>query len=409
MISSASFSIFVVLGLVLLYFSVFVVHKLLVSKITKLSQTLLFPSLFVIADFASSKLNPYGSWTVLAYSQYQNKELLQFLSVFGIFGISFLVVWFASVFVLLLNFQFNFKILPKTWLIYPILFCAVLFFGGLRLNSKGDTNYVQIASISVPDNQKSSILLEKLFVQSEKLAKNSANKIIFWAESNGITNESELPQYISKSKQIAKDNQVYFFPTFLIIRQNQPRINKIMGFDPKGDQILDYLKYKPIPGESVVKGENLPQVIVAKIDNKTFRLATAICFDNDFPEVINQMETDILLQPSRDWAAIDPKYTYNLSFRAIENGFSTVKQTGFGLSQAVDYHGNVLSRTDFDSDLGGTNTMISKVPIKKVWTVYCLVKDSFVIFCLGVIIFFIWENSSPNFLKTNKRIKQDFN
>ena len=341
MIGSEIMSVLVVFGLVLIYFSIFIIHKILVPKLTNFWQTLLFPSLFVLADWVSAFLNPYGNWTILAHSQYQNKELIQFLSVFGVWGISFLVAWSGSVIVFFINTK------SKIALIYPLILVLVLGFGGIRLSQKSQNNFVQITSISGKS-------LLQLF---ENSLQNDNSKIVFWAEASGYVDQNKMPEIIEQSKNIAKTRKIYFFPTFWINNlDKQLPTNKVLGFDPDGNQILDYIKYRPIPGEGVQKGKDLPKNIEIKIGQETLKLAVAICFDNDFVEIINQIDADILLQPSQDWAAIDPKHTHNLSFRAIENGFSTIKQTNYGINQATDYYGNILAKTS-------TKTMISQVPI----------------------------------------------
>ena len=75
------------------------------------------------------------------------------------------------------------------------------------------------------------------------------------------------------------------------------------------------------------------------------RLSTVICFDADFPGTIRQAGqagADMLLVPGNDWRAIDPYHTQMATFRAIENGFSLVRQASNGLAMTVDYEGNVL-------------------------------------------------------------------
>jgi apolipoprotein N-acyltransferase len=55
---------------------------------------------------------------------------------------------------------------------------------------------------------------------------------------------------------------------------------------------------------------------------------------------------DVMLVPSNDWPEIDPIHTQAITFRAIENGYSLVRQTSYGLAMTVDYEGNVLAAVD---------------------------------------------------------------
>lgn len=79
------------------------------------------------------------------------------------------------------------------------------------------------------------------------------------------------------------------------------------------------------------------------------RLNSIICFDGDFPHLLAQagaLHTDIVIDPSDDWRAIDPWYTQMASFRAIEQGFNLVRHTSQGLSAAFDYQGRRLASMD---------------------------------------------------------------
>jgi apolipoprotein N-acyltransferase len=58
-------------------------------------RVLVFPSALVALQFASSH-GAHGSWGSAAYTQAGNLPLLQSLSVFGLWGITFLIGWFAS-------------------------------------------------------------------------------------------------------------------------------------------------------------------------------------------------------------------------------------------------------------------------------------------------------------------------
>ena len=67
--------------------------------------------------------------------------------------------------------------------------------------------------------------------------------------------------------------------------------------------------------------------------------------DLDFPYYSNQLSrlgVDTLLVPSLDWDFIE-FHSIELRFRAIENGFNTVKSTGNGITLSNDYKRRFLS------------------------------------------------------------------
>jgi apolipoprotein N-acyltransferase len=113
------------------------------------------------------------------------------------------------------------------------------------------------------------------------------------------------------------------------------------------------------------------------------RLANAICYDLDFPGMIRQAGqsgADLLLAPSDDYPAIDPAHSHDATFRAIENGFSLVRQASKGLSMAVDYQGRVVAATDYYTT--DQQTMVAYVPMHGVRTIYASIGDLFAWLCV---------------------------
>jgi apolipoprotein N-acyltransferase len=82
----------------------------------------------------------------------------------------------------------------------------------------------------------------------------------------------------------------------------------------------------------------------------------------------------IVLVPAFDWESIRFRYQVGL-FRAIENGFSVVRQTNEGGSSAVDYRGRILAYQDFFAT--SDRTMTSEVPTRRVRTVYAVLGNWF--------------------------------
>jgi apolipoprotein N-acyltransferase len=114
------------------------------------------------------------------------------------------------------------------------------------------------------------------------------------------------------------------------------------------------------------------------------RIAAAICYDMDFPQLIQQAgqeEADLLLVPANDWQVIKHLHLQMAIFRAIENGVSMIRATKSGLSGAVDAFGRTLAVTDHFSP--GAQTMIAQVPLKRVRTLYARVGDLFAWLCVA--------------------------
>ena len=62
------------------------------------ASTLIFPMALVAAEFLRSRFSPSATWGSIAYTQYGNLPLMQVAAFVGIWGITFLIAWFASTF-----------------------------------------------------------------------------------------------------------------------------------------------------------------------------------------------------------------------------------------------------------------------------------------------------------------------
>jgi apolipoprotein N-acyltransferase len=168
-----------------------------------------------------------------------------------------------------------------------------------------------------------------------------------------------------------------------------------MFFNGEGEMQYTYLKSKIVPGDNDKAGDG----IIKYTDTSYGRVGSAICFDADFPQYIRQAgedNIDIFLLPSSDWKAIDPIHTQMAVFRAIENGFSIVRQVQEGYSLSADYLGSTISSMDyFNSD---NRVLISQVPIERVKTIYSSVGDVFAWGCMiaFLIIIIIYIRSCVN-------------
>lgn len=69
--------------------------RLLAPRLRGFAATFIFPCALVSAQFIYSH-GPQGTWGTLAYTQADNLTLIQLLSVTGVWGITFLIGWFAA-------------------------------------------------------------------------------------------------------------------------------------------------------------------------------------------------------------------------------------------------------------------------------------------------------------------------
>jgi apolipoprotein N-acyltransferase len=220
-----------------------------------------------------------------------------------------------------------------------------------------------------------------LLTRSQREASAGA-KIVVWPECGaGILQEDE-PALLAQAAAVAQNAHIYLDMGLCILTNQAPyEKDQAVLIDPQGQVVWSYDKARPVPGlDKSLPGDGK----VPTVDTSYGRISNVICFDGDFPYLSRQAglaHADTMLVPSNDWREIDPWHTQDITFRAIENGFSLVRQTSNGLAMAVDYEGRVLASSDYFAT--GGQVMIASVPMRGVQTIYAVVGDLFAWLCLA--------------------------
>jgi apolipoprotein N-acyltransferase len=136
-------------GLIMQIFSLcFLADRLMSTRLKGILSTLIFPVIWCSIEYLSS-LNPTkASWTSLAYTQAGNLPLMQLTSVTGIWGISFLITWFASLVNWIWAQNFTWNKFRKGAITFACLAGGIFLFGAIRINlSASPTRSIRTASI----------------------------------------------------------------------------------------------------------------------------------------------------------------------------------------------------------------------------------------------------------------------
>jgi apolipoprotein N-acyltransferase len=209
-------------------------------------------------------------------------------------------------------------------------------------------------------------------------------KIVFWGETNAPVLKEDETAFVARGGGMATKYHVYFGMSLGVLNRGRaPSLeNKLVLIQPNGQVAWEYNKARPVPGPEAalqVRGDGK----LRALDTPYGQVSSIICFDGDFPQLLAQagaLRTDVMLDPSNDWRAIDPWHTQMASFRTIEQGFNLIRQTSQGLSAAFDYQGRQLAAMDHYQTTG--YAMVSQVPTRGVWTIYTRFGDWFAWICL---------------------------
>lgn len=402
-----------------LYALPFAIDRLIAPRLPGLLATLVLPVAWASTEWINSVFNPYGSWGAVAYTQFDNLPLLQLLSITGLWGIAFLIGWFAAIVNWAWERQFEWKRVQGGVLLYAAVAALVLLFGGLRLAAfppRAPT--VRIAALTVRPSaaaQKSSSLLEPgaahadlkpvllatralhdtLLERTQREARAGA-RIVVWSEANGIVVKQDEAGLILRGRELARREKIWLLMALATATPGNPLYeNQLIAVRPDGSVAFRYHKARPVPGDRETGADKR---IPTPVESRYGRLAGAICFDMDFPPLIRTVGregADILFVPSSDWAAIDPVHTRMALFRGIENGCAVVRQTNKGLSAAADAQGRVLASSDFFDT--ADHVMMAQVPTHGVRTLYSRIGDLFAWLCCGALIALaVLAGLSPN-------------
>jgi apolipoprotein N-acyltransferase len=349
--------------------------------------------------------------------------LLQILSLTGLWGITFLIGWFAAI----SNWVWveglaSAQARAAAWL-YAGTITVVMLLGSARMTLfPPSSRTIRVASISKRNvaPEPSEAVSGRMFqgtVRSEDMDEiqhwaaamdndlltraehemRSGARIVFWGELNAPVFKEGEAAFVARGKDLAAKYQVYLGMALGVLHAGSaPSLeNKLVLIEPNGQVAWEYNKVRPVPGtdaELQIRGDGKLRVL----DTQYGRLSSIICYDGDFPQLLAQagaLGTDMMLDPSKDWRAIDPWHTQMASFRAIEQGFNLIRQTSQGLSASFDYQGRQLAA--MDHYLTTDYAMVSQVPTKGVRTMYSRFGDWFVWLCLTGLAFLMVLSLRP--------------
>jgi len=412
MLFSSSFRILSGGAAGLLVFLPFAADRLLTPRITGFASTLVFPMAYTAMELLISFDRYRSTWGSLAYTQYGNLSMTQLVSVTGIWGLTFLMAWFASVINWAWERGFNLPQVKRGLLLYAGILTTVLFVGGVRLAFfPCHAETTRVATLTKPNVYHSLFPIHETrqtlcahsdaeqayFLDKTGEAAGQGAKIILWQEMAVFIYNERESDFIQKAQTVAQEKGIYLVMPICAFPDDYPAkswVNKLILLGPSGKVLGEYIKARPSVLEPIKPGDGQIPVI----ETPYGKIASVICCDATFPHLIRQAGragAGLLLVPGLVWAGVDPLYTRMNTFRAIENGFSFVQATGEGLSMAVDHQGRVLSALDYRGT--APKVMIADIPIRHVHTLYTQIGDSFGWSCVaGFIISLIFAVCRPS-------------
>lgn len=354
--------------------------------------TLVFPITATALDFFSSSGSPFGTFGAAAYAQRDFLPIMQMASITGLWGITFVVSWFAS----LVNYVWEnaFKLDRPAWVSAGVIGLLLVLGLGRTLFIAAPTSMAQIAGFSLPNGTLAEMMaklgqgdtegfrqaVDSLHAQEleqiRALAQQGA-QIVTLQEGAGMGYPDQVEKLLADAAVIAKETGSYIvLPTFTVGVESPENVVHIL--DPRGQVVLEHVKFGGTQFEGSLTGSGE----LKTVDTPYGKISAVICWDADFPNVISQagkQGVDLLFVPSNDWFEVKDIHAGMASFRAVENGMSIYRQTGSGISSVIDAYGRMIHRVDsFEKEDTGNFAAVHIVPtpVSSVPTLYSRIGDT---------------------------------
>jgi apolipoprotein N-acyltransferase len=343
-------------------------------------------------------------WCLLGVSQYRMVPLIQIASITGVYGVSFLVVWFS----VSLAFAFLRVVrqpgLRGGWLVelHPALIAllGVTMFGGHRLRQDAEAGReLRLALIqpSIPqlliwDHSEDANRFNKI-MELSKRALGAKPDVLIWPESS-------MPN-LTEDNFRAITNLITTHKVWMILGADDVErrasagdpgeaeyFNAAFLFDPDGRFVATYRKrHLVVFGEYLPLARALPflrriipvpgdftpgnKAVSFDLSEPRARLSPLICFEDVIPGLTRRSardDTDLLLNLTNDgWfgqSAAQWQQAANAVFRAVENSLPMVRCTNNGLTCWIDSRGRLREILQSETgDVYAAGFMIAKIPL----------------------------------------------
>jgi apolipoprotein N-acyltransferase len=422
-------------------------HHANMSWLHRFTWPLACAALWVAGEMVVARLWSGFPWNFLGVTQYQILPVIQVSSITGVYGVSFLMVWFSvagmGAALSLLRDPVHPR-LAMTGLFLPLLvLTSVMVFGLLRLRQdEGGEQHLKMALVqpSIPqtliwDPQENAHRFQKV-LELSILALRTRPDVLVWPEAaipNLLRYDAAVLEAVTnlarshrtwmvigaddaepKRNNDQEGDADYYNASFLVDREGRlaarycKRQLVVFGEYVPLQPWLSFLKwFTPIrdgfkPGHGAVPFDLI---------EPNARISVLICFEDTFPHLARSSvdeETDILLNLTNNgWfgeSSAQWQHGANAVFRAIENGLPLVRCANNGLTCWVDAHGRLSGvKADDPADVYGPGFKVFDVPLRadrpRQSTFYQRYGDCFGWGCVVVSAVLLWRSCATRRLR----------
>lgn len=303
-------------------------------------------AVFVGIEMVRGLVPMIGSWGFAAHALFEQAWLLQPVSLFGVYGLSLLILLTNYALALGLLWLLGRRVPPAPsgrlaagWLVG--VGGAVIGWVVLSLALRpGAAPMLRVAAIQPGARLRTQADLDSLYGQTRQAAAQGA-RLIVWPEAylpfDPQTRRTEELQ------ALATETGAYLAIGYAVRGEHGLR-NEVTILAPDGHFLGIYGKDHPV---SFAGETSLTRGTYPAYDTPLGKLGTIICYDLDFTDTARKVAANGALAiavPSSDWPAIATKHYGHLVFRAIENRVAMVKADVGYDSAIIDPTGRIVAR-----------------------------------------------------------------
>jgi len=338
-------------------------------------------SLWVALEYAKAHVLTGFPWCLLGYSQYSRLPLIQVSDIWGVYGISFVIVV-----VNLVIYRTFFVSIPQKkkfagmeLALASSLIGLILVYGyhGLREKADPDPNGKRLRAVIVQGNIDQSIkwnpdFQEKTLAIYSSLSKKSVHfkpHIVIWPETAlpfFFQDRSHLSMEVFKAAKTTNSRILFGSPAYgkdkdTIRYYNRAYIiseNRVFDYYDKVHLVpfgeyVPLKKFLPFVHRLVTAaGDFSPGKAVKPIHAPDLRIGALICFEAIFPDISRELAikgAELLVNITNDaWFGPTSAPFQHLSmavFRCVENGLPMARAANTGVSAFILPNGRVLSKS----------------------------------------------------------------
>lgn len=353
---------------------------------------LALPTAWVCFEYLFSLVSPHGTGGNLSYSQLNFLPVLQFASVTGPWGISFLLLLFPAALAIGLHLR---RSAPNQALRIAGtalgIMVLVLGFGAVRLMRPAPGQKVKVgliasdqaANVDVADEgPETTRLFRDYAAAAEGLATRGAQVIVL-PEKLGVAVDPDTGETDVLFQSLA-DKTNSTIVVGLVHVAPPTKYNEARVYAP-GAPMRSYDKQHMLPAfESSLK----PGTTLTLLQEPAGSWGVEICKDMDFTPLSRRYGAagaGLMLVPAWDFVLDRWEHGHIAVMRGVEDGFSMVRAAKQGYLTVSDDRGRILAETQSDS--AAFATLVADVPAEHETTLYLILGDWFAWVVLAMLVF----------------------